>query len=71
MTPGPGTYGPPTPPDFSAIDGSQQIFILNNVEYIEALEEGHSQQAPAGMVRISIAEVELEINTIVAQNTTP
>jgi hypothetical protein len=34
------------------------IVIQNNVEYIEALEEGGSKQAPAGMLAITIAELE-------------
>jgi hypothetical protein len=34
------------------------ITIFNNVEYIRKLEEGSSQQAPRGMVRVSVAEVE-------------
>lgn len=55
-------------PDLSAIDGTQQVYILNSVEYIEALEDGSSRQAPNGMVRISVAELELEIETILAQN---
>lgn len=55
-------------PDLSAIDGTQQVFILNSVEYIEALEDGHSKQAPAGMVKVSIAELELEITSLLAQN---
>jgi hypothetical protein len=32
------------------------IFLTNNLPYIEALENGHSSQAPAGMVAITIAE---------------
>lgn len=32
------------------------IVIHNNVEYIEPLENGHSQQAPAGMVAVSLQE---------------
>jgi hypothetical protein len=41
------------------------LFIFNNVEYIEALENGHSQKAPAGMVSIAMAAVEtgLELGT--------
>jgi hypothetical protein len=31
-------------------------FLSNNVEYIQRLEYGHSQQAPDGMVRLTIAE---------------
>lgn len=62
-TPPPGNYGPPPAPDLSAIDGKQIVWILNNVEYIEALEEGHSQaQAPNGMVRLAIARAEADIN---------
>lgn len=33
-------------------------FIVNGLPYAQALEFGHSKQAPAGMVRASIAEVE-------------
>jgi hypothetical protein len=33
-------------------------YIYNNVEYAGFLEYGHSQQAPAGAVRITLAEVE-------------
>jgi hypothetical protein len=38
-----------------------RIFISNNLPYIGALEFGHSDQAPHGMVRISVAEVKAEI----------
>jgi hypothetical protein len=31
------------------------IWLLNNAPYIEALEYGHSQQAPQGMVRLTLA----------------
>lgn len=34
------------------------IVIFNNVEYIVFLEEGSSQQAPQGMVALTIAELE-------------
>jgi len=35
------------------------IWIYNNVRYIKRLEDGHSQrQAPAGMVAVSLAEIE-------------
>lgn len=37
------------------------IFITNNLEYIEALELGHSSQAPQGMVRMSLIELENEL----------
>lgn len=64
-TPPEGEYNPaPKPFPTVVIDGTQVVYILNNVEYIEALEDGHSKQAPAGMVRLAIAEVELEINSL-------
>jgi len=41
------------------------VFIYNNVEYIRALEWGHSQlQAPQGMFRISFQETIQELNSI-------
>ncbi len=33
-----------------------EVIIYNNVEYISHLEDGHSGQAPSGMVAISLAE---------------
>lgn len=32
------------------------IYLVNNLEYARALEYGHSKQAPAGMVRLTISE---------------
>lgn len=34
------------------------IWIFNNVPYITALEDGHSTQAPHGMVTLALAEAE-------------
>lgn len=42
----------------SNVGGLGTIYIFNNVPYIEALERGHSKQAPNGMVALSVAEVE-------------
>lgn len=42
----------------------EPVWISNNLPYIEALEKGHSDQAPAGMVALSIAETDTEIDTI-------
>lgn len=58
---------PPALPNFGKIDGSQLVYIVNNVEYIEALEDGHSKQAPAGMVRLSLAVLEAQVDSIVQQ----
>lgn len=33
------------------------IYINNGAEYIEALEKGHSDQAPHGMVQVTLPEV--------------
>jgi len=38
-------------------DGQQDIYITNNLPYARALEYGHSTQAPAGMVRVTLVEV--------------
>ncbi len=43
------------------------IWISNNLPYIVKLEEGHSQQAPQGMVALSIAEVDLRMNKLIAE----
>ncbi len=41
-----------------SIDTRPEVtWIYNNVEYIVPLEYGHSQQAPNGMVRLSIADI--------------
>lgn len=34
------------------------LYIFNNVEYVIYLEEGHSSQAPQGMVAITLQELE-------------
>jgi hypothetical protein len=33
------------------------IFLCNNLPYIGALEYGHSQQAPGGMVRLTVSDI--------------
>jgi hypothetical protein len=66
--PPPGSYGPPPMPDVAQLDGTKVVYILNAVPYIEALEDGHSQQAPNGFVRLAIMEVEAEIQALLAAN---
>lgn len=62
---------PPTNPRLdlpsAVIDGTKTVFITSSLGYIEALEEGNSKQAPAGMVQISIAEVQAEIELMVQE----
>jgi len=57
-----GEVAPPTPPDVSTITGDEPVYIVNNLPYIEALENGHSKQAPAGMVALAIQAEEAQIN---------
>lgn len=38
------------------------VYLTNNVDYIQRLEYGHSQQAPNGMVRQSVALFEGVLN---------
>ncbi len=38
------------------LKAGQTIFLINNLSYARPLEMGHSKQAPAGMVRLSILE---------------
>lgn len=45
------------PADVSNYRIDKTIFISNNLPYIQALEDGHSQQAPKGMVKDAIATV--------------
>lgn len=33
------------------------IFITNSLPYIQPLEDGHSTQAPAGMVKVTVTEM--------------
>lgn len=46
--------------------GGDVIYIQNNVPYALPLEFGHSKQAPAGMVRLTVARFRNFIDTAVA-----
>lgn len=59
----PGEPAAPFPTDVE-ITGDDIVFICNSLPYIEALEDGHSQQAIAGMVQVSLAEVMAEIELL-------
>ena len=43
------------------------IYLVNNLPYARALEYGHSKQAPAGMVRITIEEFNAAVNTAASE----
>ena len=57
---------PPLSPALKQIDGEQVVFITNSLDYIEALENGSSQQAPSGFVRITIARLQAEVDAELA-----
>lgn len=44
--------------------GTQPVYVTNNVPYVLYLEDGSSQQAPAGMIRISVMETRAEVSRI-------
>lgn len=39
----------------------ESSFITSNLPYVMAIEFGHSKQAPQGMVRIALAEMQTEL----------
>lgn len=43
------------------------IWMMNNLPYSQRLEYGHSSQAPAGVVRISVLEVQMFIDKAVSE----
>lgn len=45
------------------------VYLLNNAAYIKALEYGHSQQAPAGMVRLAAASGQRIVDQVAKQMT--
>ena len=47
--------------------GGKVHFIQNSVPYIQALEDGHSRQAPNGMVGLTVVEFQSMINKATAE----
>ena len=45
-------------------EGTTRAWIVNNTPESELLEHGRSDQAPSGMIAISIAEIEQEFSAI-------
>lgn len=43
------------------------IYLANNAKYIQALERGHSNQAPAGMVAITLSEAQQIAEEVLAK----
>ena len=46
--------------------GDESIFITNSLPYIGRLENGYSQQAPAGMVAVTMASVQAFVDKAIA-----
>lgn len=44
----------------------KKTYITNSLPYISALEHGYSQQAPAGMVAITVSEVDAWLQQVVS-----
>lgn len=51
-----------TPPSHAAI-----YYVTNNVEYITVLNDGHSDQAPAGWIDLAVANFEDYLNRAIAE----
>ena len=62
----PGQVYPPPPIGALDVRINEQIVISNNLPYILELENGHSQQAPVGMAAVSIEEVQLKMEALMA-----
>lgn len=65
--PAEGTYTTNGTKPFPSLSGRKRIFIVSNLDYIEPLENGHSEQAPVGMVQISIAELNAKYKLLVSK----
>lgn len=53
--------------EFDLTIRDDQVWIYNNVEYIPDLEGGYSNQAPEGMVAVSLAEFTAHFNRYLAE----
>jgi hypothetical protein len=51
----------------SGFEVGDTIYLANNLPYIRRLEEGYSQQAPAGMVALTVQEFAQIVNQISAE----
>lgn len=58
-----GTRRPPTP----VIQAALEYWVFNNVAYIQALEDGHSSQAPTGWVAKAIARFQSEVDEVLKE----
>lgn len=57
--------------NISQLKPYEVVYLANNVEYAAALEGGHSQQAPQGVVAVTVAELQAFFNSIPADQNIP
>lgn len=58
----------PSPaPGAITLQPGDKIIISNNLPYIGELEHGHSQQAPDGMVELSIQEIHVAMRRLIQE----
>jgi hypothetical protein len=64
-------FGPPPRGEAQAaiglITGKEVIFVTTNLVYMEALEHGHSKKKPLGMVRVTVATIETNMQAAIAE----
>jgi hypothetical protein len=68
---GRNAYAAPNFPENLTTDGTRPIYISNGVDYVQYLEEGSSQQAPSGFIRIAFERVEAEMEAIIQGSIAP
>lgn len=52
----------------NAMDPKQVLWLVNNLVYAIPLEYGHSQQAPVGVVRITLARFQSIVDDVIRIN---
>lgn len=62
-----GKYMGALPINKGTLTGKDTIFVTSALDYVADLDAGKSRQARGGMVDISIAEIQIEIASIVAK----
>lgn len=65
-----GKSSSPSSPQASEVtlsrgDGNKTIYITNSLPYIHTLEDGHSTQAPNGMVSLTLSELAAGIRNVI------
>lgn len=55
-------------PKLDTCHKDETIYIANNLPYIQALEYGHSQQAPQGMVGVTMAGIQQKIEKAIRES---